>query len=148
MLDRLKDSRTVAVLAALLVGAFFVARHVVRREPPPPEDVPTYAAREASDHVGEYARVCGTVAGASYVPRIEGHPTFLNLEEPYPEPVFTVLIWNDVRTRFDAPPEDAFRGRRICATGLIETHEGRTEIVLDRADKIRVAPDAPTGDGG
>ena len=30
----------------------------------------------------------------------KGHPTFLNLDKPYPEPIVTVLIWDRERLKF------------------------------------------------
>lgn len=137
-----RENRRIAlVLVALLVVALFLARHVTRPGSPPPEELPTYTAREAGGHVGEHARVCGTVVDAAYVPTVGGEPTFLNLEEPHPEPVFTALIWGDDRPRFGAPPERAFRGRHICVTGEIESHEGRAEIVVRRPGQIRTRRD-------
>jgi len=37
--------------------------------------------------------VCGKAASAHYADRRKGQPTFLNLGEPYPHEVFTVVIW-------------------------------------------------------
>ena len=49
----------------------------------------TISAAEASKHVGEKATVCGVVASASYASRTKGQPTFLNLDKPYPDAIFT-----------------------------------------------------------
>lgn len=140
------------VLVAVLVAALFVARHLTDRgESPgagrPAGDLPagelsTYSAREAAGHVGEIARVCGVAVDASYVPGTDGRPTFLNLGEPYPDPLFTVVIWGEDRRRFDAPPERAYRDRRICVTGRIRSYEGRPEIIVTRPAQIRIAPEA------
>ena len=43
------------------------------------------SAKEAKDHVGEQAKVCGVVASAHFAYRSKGSPTFLNLDEPYPQ---------------------------------------------------------------
>jgi hypothetical protein len=50
-------------------------------------------ANEAKDHVGETATVCGSVVSTRYATSSKGRPTFLNLDKPYPNQVFTVLIW-------------------------------------------------------
>jgi hypothetical protein len=55
-------------------------------------------ASEAKDHVGETATVCGIVASARYATSTKGQPTFLNLDKPYPNQVFTVLIWGGRRS--------------------------------------------------
>lgn len=146
MFRKPRGSKSAVVLVALLVGAFFAARHFMANGGGGvPADAPVVDAREAADHVGEAARVCGTVVDASHATRVRGSPTFLNFEEPYPDPVFTVVIWQDVRARFDAPPESAFRGRRICVGGRIEEHEGRPQIVLDRPSQITEPPAAEDG---
>jgi hypothetical protein len=46
---------------------------------------------EAKDHVGERATICGKVVSANYSSRSKGQPTFLNLDEPCPEQVFTIF---------------------------------------------------------
>jgi hypothetical protein len=49
-------------------------------------------AAEAKDHVGETRTVCGKVVSTHYATGGKGQPTFLNLDEPYPKEVFTILI--------------------------------------------------------
>src|SRR5581483_6507964 len=60
------------------------------------------SAIEAKSHVGERAEVCGKVAGARYAKSAKGQPTFLNLDEPYPKPVFTTLIWEATAPTFES----------------------------------------------
>src|SRR5579864_3863503 len=75
-------------------------------------------ALEAKDHVSEKATVCGKVASTRYAATIHGKPTFLNLDKPYPNQVFTVLIWGENREQFGAP-EEMYRDKQICVTGKI-----------------------------
>jgi hypothetical protein len=89
----------------------------------------TIPAAEAAKHVGEKATVCGVVASAHYASGSKGRPTFLNLDKPYPNPIFTALIWGDDRSKFDQP-EVKLRDKRICTTGKIVLHEGVPEITL------------------
>ena len=89
----------------------------------------TITAAEAAKHVGEKATVCGVVASAHYASRSKGQPTFLNLDKPYPHPIFTALIWGDDRPKFDQP-EVRLRDKRICTTGTIGLHEDVPEITL------------------
>lgn len=60
-------------------------------------------AAQAKDHIGERATVCGVVASANYAQRSKNTPTFLNLDKPYPEHVFTVVIWGADRAKFGTP---------------------------------------------
>jgi hypothetical protein len=50
-------------------------------------------AAEAKDHIGKKLIVCGTVVSARHATRSRGQPTFLNLDKPYPNQIFTVVIW-------------------------------------------------------
>src|SRR5712692_5691208 len=52
---------------------------------------------EAASHVGESTTVCGLVASATHAARSRGAPTFLNLGKPYPDQIFTAVIWGDDR---------------------------------------------------
>jgi hypothetical protein len=53
---------------------------------------------EAANHIGETATVCGKVASTHCAARSHGHPTFINLDKPYPNSPFTVLIWGSDRS--------------------------------------------------
>ena len=95
------------------------------------------SASEAKDHVGEVAMVCGEVASTHYAASTKGQPTFLNLDKPYPNPIFTVLIWGSNRSKFGTPESD-YRGKRVCATGKITEYRGGPEIVADKPDQIKL----------
>jgi DNA/RNA endonuclease YhcR with UshA esterase domain len=93
---------------------------------------------EAIHHVGETATVCGCVASARYL--TSGRmSTFLNLDQPYPNRVFTALIWGAVRPRFKQPPE-TLQGKSICVTGAISAYKGKAEIVVEDPGQIVVQP--------
>lgn len=94
-------------------------------------------AIEAKNHIGENLRVCGLVASTHYAVRTRGNPTFLNLDKPYPDQVFTALIWGSDRSRF-AAPEERFANKRICVTGTISSYRGVPEIVLHDPSQIKV----------
>ena len=95
-------------------------------------------AAEANDHVGETATVCGVVASARYAASSRGQPTFLNLDQPYPNQLFTVVIWGSARGAFPMAPEVAYRAKRICVTGLIDTYRGSPQIAVRDPAAIRV----------
>ena len=92
---------------------------------------------EAKDHVGETATVCGNVVSTHYAVRSKGSPTFLNLDEPYPRQVFTILIWGSDRSKF-GDPEAKFRDKKVCVTGLIKDYRGVPEIVVERPSQIEI----------
>lgn len=100
-------------------------------------------ADEAAFHIGEEATVCGTVVSAAYLGRTGGTPTFLNLDKPYPDQPFTVVIWGTTRGLFEDEPEALFDGRRICVTGTVVEYKGKPQIVVDDPSQIEIA-DAPS----
>ena|SRR3984885_117244 len=94
-------------------------------------------AAEAKDHVGDRMTVCGKVASTHYARSSKGEPTFLNLDEPYPKEVFTILIWGSDRGKFGTP-ESEYRGLRVCVTGKITTYRGTPEIVANEREQIEI----------
>lgn len=86
------------------------------------------SATEAKNHIGGKATVCGEVASTHYAERTKGSPTFINLDKPYPNQVFTILIWGTDRTKF-GNPDQAYMGKHICASGMIKEFRGVPEIV-------------------
>lgn len=95
------------------------------------------SAAEAKNHVGERATVCGEVASTHYAARSRGNPTFINLDKPYPDQIFTVLIWGSDRPKF-GDPEEMYRNKRICATGKIADYKGVPEIVAYEPSQIKI----------
>jgi hypothetical protein len=110
---------------ALLSFLLFVPFGINAQSP----QVKKLTAEEAKDHIGEQATVCGKVASTRYATTSRGKPTFLNLDKPYPSPVFTVLIWGENREKF-GNPEEKYRDKQICVTGKITEYRGAPEIVL------------------
>jgi DNA/RNA endonuclease YhcR with UshA esterase domain len=98
------------------------------------------SATEAKNHVGEKGTVCGEVAGTHYATRSRGNPTFINLDRPYPNQVFTVLIWGSDRPKF-GDPEEAYRGKHICVTGKISDFKGVPEIIAYEPSQIKLQAD-------
>jgi hypothetical protein len=85
------------------------------------------SAAEAKNHIGEKATVCGKIVSEHTADNSRGVPTFINLDAPYPNQVFTILIWGeDRKTVGELPPE----GTRVCATGAIQDYRGVPEIVV------------------
>jgi hypothetical protein len=95
----------------------------------------TLTAAQAKDHIGEKATVCGTVASARYADRTNGQPTFLNLDKPYPDAIFTILIWGSDRGKF-GQPEIKYANAKVCVTGQISSYRGAPEIIVSDPSQI------------
>jgi len=96
----------------------------------------TISASAARDHVGENATVCGHVASTRFAARSKGRPTFLNLDKPYPDQIFTVVIWEEDRGKFGSP-EISFDQKDICVTGEIALSRGSPEIIARTPAQIK-----------
>lgn len=86
----------------------------------------TVSAADASGHIGQHATICGEIAGEHTASNSRGTPTFINLDKPYPNQVFTILIWGDNRASVGLFPKSG----EMCVTGTITEYRGRPEIVL------------------
>jgi hypothetical protein len=92
-------------------------------------------AANAKDHVGETRTVCGKVVSTHYASGSKGQPTFLNLDEPYPKEVFTILIWGSDRAKFGTP-ETKYKDAKVCVTGKITSHREKPEIMATEPGQI------------
>jgi hypothetical protein len=91
-----------------------------------PMSAATVSPDDAAGHVGETTTVCGMVASAKFVVGSRAQPTFLDLGKPYPNAVFTAVIFGDDRPKFGTPEI----GKRACVIGQIRDYRGRPEIIL------------------
>jgi DNA/RNA endonuclease YhcR with UshA esterase domain len=90
---------------------------------------------DAQSHVGETATVCGVVASAKFAANSRSQPTFLDLGKPYPNGVFTAVIFGTDRAKFGMP-ETSLRGKRVCVTGQIRDYRGKPEIILNDPSQL------------
>jgi hypothetical protein len=79
--------------------------------------------------------VCGKVASTHFASKSKGEPTFLNLDDPYPKEVFTILIWGGDRAKFGTP-ETKYKDARVCVTGKITSHRDKPEIIANQPSQI------------
>ena len=92
---------------------------------------------EAKDHAGESATVCGKVVSSHFAANSKGTPTFLNLDEPYPKEVFTIVIWGENLPKF-GDPDTKYRNRNVCVSGLIKVYRGTPEVVASDPSQIEI----------
>jgi|ERR1700722_658973 len=122
----MKRLRSLSVLACCLLAISSVRAQTKK-----------ITAAEAKDHVGDRMTVCGKVVSTHYAKNSKGEPTFLNLDEPYPKEIFTILIWGSDRGKFGTP-ESEYKGLRVCVTGKITAYRGMLEIVVNEREQIEI----------
>lgn len=98
----------------------------------------TITPEDAAKYIGQQKTVCGTVGSTHYAPKHEGQPTFIDFEKPFPNHVFTALIWGSERDKFATPPETLYSGKEICVTGTIVSFEDRPAIIVKDPAQIKV----------
>jgi hypothetical protein len=117
----MKSLRTFNALSFLLWIAFL------------PAGAETLTAKDAKNHIGEQATVCGKVASERTATSSRGEPTFINLDSAYPDQVFTVLVWGDDRKNVGDLPQV---GSRVCASGVIKDYKGVPEIIVRSSGQL------------
>jgi len=95
----------------------------------------SWSSKDASNHVGERGTVCGPVVDTRYATGSKGKPTFLNFDRAYPNHTMVVVIWGSDRGDFPGNPETYYKGKDVCATGLIESYKGKPKIVARDGDQ-------------
>ncbi|HOJ41140.1 MAG TPA: OB-fold nucleic acid binding domain-containing protein [bacterium] len=95
-------------------------------------------ATKAAQFAGTTQTVRGLVVSTKYAAGSKGKPTFLNLEKPYPEQIFTVVIWGQDRPKFEKPPEQLYRGKVIRVTGVIKVYQNVPEIEVSSPQQIEI----------
>jgi hypothetical protein len=92
---------------------------------------------KAGQAVGRQATVAISRVEASYQPSVRGQPTFLN-DAPYPNQVFTAVIWGSDRRQFQ-PALESWQGKSLCVTGPVELFQQRPQIVVSSPSQLRAA---------
>jgi len=94
-------------------------------------------ADEARDHAQETNTVCGVVTTTKFLTS-KSKLTFLDLGRPFPNQPFAAVIPVAARSKFKRPPEELFKGKTICVTGLIIINRDKPQIVVDDPSQIQI----------
>ncbi len=120
------------VIIFILAFLFSLSNHVIA----PSHAQGFITPEESQEHIGETQTVCGTVASTNYAISSKGQPTFLNLNKPYPNHIFTVVIWRENRAKFKNAPETLYKGKGICVKGIITEYRGRPQIEVQEPSQV------------
>ena len=107
------------------------------------QDKQTVAPEEALKYHLQIKTVCGKVAGTQHARAIKGEPTLLHIGKPYPKHVFTVVIWAADKGKFEGAPEELYKGKDVCVTGMIVEHNGKPQIVVKDPSQVSVKKAEP-----
>ncbi len=93
-------------------------------------EVKTYTYTEAVNHIGEQAKVTGTVVS---VYASKGGTTFIDFCKSYKTCPFTAVIFSSSAKEF--ADLKGYTGP-ITITGTIKSYQGKAEIILDSRDQV------------
>ena len=96
-------------------------------------------AKDAEQHVGEFAMICGIIAETTYDRTSKDKPTYLNFTKPFPHHNFTVIVWGDDRKNFAQKPE-SLESQQACVYGKVELRRGRAQMTISIPDQISARP--------
>ncbi len=94
---------------------------------------------EINKHIGDSVKVCGQVYDTYYAVRTENTPTFLNIGAKYPNQLLTIVIWGDVRKKFESNPEEVFKDKQVCVSGKLETYNDKPQIVIQKPVQLSIS---------
>ena len=86
---------------------------------------------KVKDHTGDSVTVKGKVFGIRYLEGARNAPTFINVGGAFPNQLLTVVIWGDVRKKFELDLSDKkFASAMAVVTGKIELYKDKPQIVI------------------
>ena len=114
-----------------LWAAFLFSSQLQARGPITPD--------QAINFAGSSQTVCGKVVSSKFLSKQPSAATFLNLDRPYPDQIFTAEILAENRGRFPYPPEVELMNKNICVSGLIEVYKGKAQIFVKEPKQINLS---------
>ncbi|PAU93816.1 hypothetical protein CK503_09075 [Aliifodinibius salipaludis] len=137
MIDKIRDNlKYIFPVLIIIVIIGLVLSRMYQPKPAVPTPEVQISAAEAVNYIGTPAKVCGNVVSADYIREIDGNPTFLNFEKPYPSQLFTAVIWEEDRSKWSSPPQQKFAKGHICVIGIVEMHERTPQIIVKEPEQI------------
>ncbi len=96
-----------------------------------------FNTQQATSKVGSTVSIVGKVVSAKFIPKSQS--TFLNLDQSFPNQVFSIMIWKDGRRNFSYQPEKELEGKYILVTGKVELDKnGVPGITVSREEQIEI----------
>jgi hypothetical protein len=95
----------------------------------------TLKPEEAKNHVNDTVTVCGKVVATH---KMASSNVLLDFGKPYPDNVFTVIIFGRDYPKFNAA-ENTLKGKNICVKGKVILANDKPEIVLSDTSQLKVS---------
>jgi endonuclease G len=114
-------------------------RNSVDVEPLSPFELPKdyFNTQQAASKVGTTVSIIGKVVSTKFIPKSQS--TFLNLDQSFPNQIFSITIWKNGRRNFSYKPEDELKGKYISVTGKVELDKnGIPAINVIKEEQIQI----------
>ncbi|MDB4921815.1 S1/P1 nuclease [Mucilaginibacter sp.] len=97
---------------------------------PPPAMAQNQGAQTAQQTVCDQVYTTRLIDGSQM--------TLLSLGGAYPNQKITIMIKGSDRSKFTVAPEEAFKDKKICVTGIVVAYKGKPEIMVTDPKQITV----------
>lgn len=96
-----------------------------------------FNTRQAASKVGSTVTIVGKVVSARFIPKSQS--TFLNLDQSFPNQIFSIIIWKDGRRNFSYKPEIELEGKYIEVKGKVELDKnGIPGVTVTKESQIKI----------
>lgn len=96
-----------------------------------------FNTQQAATKVGSKVSIVGKVVSTKFIPKSQS--TFLNLDQSFPNQLFSIMIWQDGRQNFSYKPEEELDGKYIVVTGTVQLDKnGIPGITVTREEQIEM----------
>ena len=89
-------------------------------------------AKEAVNYVGKSITVCSRIYGIRSTEKI----TQINIEAPFPNSPFTIIIFANSYNKFPQPIAEYYKDKNICVKGKVELYKDKPQIIIDNPEDI------------
>jgi hypothetical protein len=94
---------------------------------------------ELKDHIGDSVKVKGKIFGVRYFESAKNSPTLINVGGAYPNQVYTIVIFGEVRKKLGfAPEESKYTGGMAIVTGKVELYKDKPQIVITDPAQLQI----------
>lgn len=99
-----------------------------------------FNTQQAASKVGKTVSIVGKVVSTKFIPKSQS--TFLNLDQSFPNQIFSIMIWKDGRRNFSYQPEKELDGKYIVVKGRVELDKnGVPGITVTSEEQIQLWED-------
>lgn len=94
------------------------------------------AAKDAAKHLNETVTIADKVYSTKLIENT--NMVLLDLGGEHPNQYLTVVIKGEDRAKFNAKPEEYYKGREVTVTGKLIDYHGKPEIIVGSPDDLKL----------